>query len=385
MLDSEKTKEQLIAELVLAREKLRYLSESAKDINLLAFIVEGSDDAIISKNLEGVITSWNRGAEKIYQYFAKEAVGFSISMLAPPDRIDEIPNILSRIRSGERVDHFETVRRKKDGSIVNVSLTISPVMDNNFNVIGASTIARDITERKRVEELRADIERIIQHDLRSPACSAVIVAKLIADSQDISDSDRDLLIKLGHSGQRMLDTLNQSLDIYKINTEQYEVVPSEFDVVALVQEISDSLLLLPSLREKKVEIILNESSHQSGIYACSIVADVHLLRLALQNIIQNALEAVGSTKTIYINISSSEKYRIKIRNMGVVPVDIRDRFFGKYVTFGKKFGTGIGTYSAKMMIEAQNGTIEMETSDEKNETVVMITLPVRHLTDGNID
>ena len=284
MLDSEKTKEQLIAELDLAREKLICLSDYAKDINLIASIVENSDDAIISKNLEGVITSWNRGAENIYQYSAKEAVGSSISMLAPPGRIDEIPSILSRIKSGERVDHFETVRRKKDGAMVNVSLTISPVMDKSFNIIGASAIARDITERKRDEELRADIERIVQHDLRSPACSAVVVAKLIAESQEISNSDRDLLIKLGHSGQIMLDTLNQSLAIYKIIAEQYEFVPSEFDVVALVQEISDSLLLLPSLREKKVEILLNESSNQSGSDTFPIVADVHLLRLALQNI-----------------------------------------------------------------------------------------------------
>lgn len=385
MLDSEKTKEQLIAELDLAREKLRYLSDSVKDNNLLAAIVESSDDAIISKNLDGVITSWNRGAEKIYQYSAKEAVGLSMSILAPPDRVDEIPSILSRIRSGERVDHFETVRRKKDGAMVNVSLTISPVLDNDLNIIGASAIARDITERKRNEELRADIERIIQHDLRSPACSAVTVAKLIAESQDISDSDRDLLINLGHSGQKMLETLNQSLAIYKIIAEKYEVVPSEFDVVALVREISDSLLLLPSLREKKVEILLNESFGQSDIYIFPIVADVHLLRLALQNLIQNSLEAVDSRKTVSVMISRPDSCQIKIRNMGVVPNDVRDRFFEKYVTCGKKFGTGIGTYSAKMMIEAQGGTIEMDTSDEKNETVVTITLPVRHLTDDNID
>ena len=117
----------------------------------LAAIVESSDDAIISKSLDGVITSWNKSAERIFGYTASEAVGQPITMLIPPDRLDEEPNILERLKRGERVDHFETIRVRKDGSRLDISLTISPVKDADGRIIGASKVARDITERKQVE------------------------------------------------------------------------------------------------------------------------------------------------------------------------------------------------------------------------------------------
>lgn len=118
---------------------------------LLSAIVDSSDDAIISKDLNGVITSWNQSAERVFGYTADEAVGKSVTILIPPDRLDEEPHILSRLRRGERVDHFETIRRRKDGTLLDISLTISPVKDALGRVIGASKIARDITDRKRAE------------------------------------------------------------------------------------------------------------------------------------------------------------------------------------------------------------------------------------------
>jgi PAS domain S-box-containing protein len=124
----------------------------------MAAIVSSSDDAIISKNLDGVILSWNLGAERLFGYTADEAIGKPITLIIPTDRLDEEPAILERLRKGERVDHFETVRKKKDGTLVNISLTISPVKDDLGRVIGASKVARDITERKQAEEARKDAE-----------------------------------------------------------------------------------------------------------------------------------------------------------------------------------------------------------------------------------
>jgi PAS domain S-box-containing protein len=118
----------------------------------LAAIVESSDDAIVSKDLSGIITSWNRGAERIFGYAAEEVIGKSVTVLIPPERWDEEPTILNRIQRGERVEHYETVRRRKDGSLVNVSLTVSPIKDARGRVIGASKIARDISARKRADE-----------------------------------------------------------------------------------------------------------------------------------------------------------------------------------------------------------------------------------------
>ena len=119
----------------------------------LAAIVESSDDAIISKDLNGIITSWNGGAERLFGYTAQETINRPITILIPPDRLDEEPRILEQLRRGEKVDHFETVRVRKDGSTLDLSLTISPVKDSHGRIIGASKIARDITERKRAEKV----------------------------------------------------------------------------------------------------------------------------------------------------------------------------------------------------------------------------------------
>ncbi len=137
--------------------------ERERAVLLLGAIVDSSDDAIISKDLNGTITSWNKGAERIFGYTAAEAVGRPVTLLIPLDRIEEEPNILARLKRGERVDHFETVRRRKDGTLLDISLTISPVKDPAGNVVGASKIARDITERKRAEAaLRASEARFRQ-------------------------------------------------------------------------------------------------------------------------------------------------------------------------------------------------------------------------------
>ncbi len=124
--------------------------EEAK--SLLASIVESSDDAIIGKTLDGTILSWNSGAQKIYGYTADEVKGRPISILAPPDKTDVVPQLLERIRKGQRIEHYKTVRMRKDGKQIDISLTISPIKDSTGKIIGASTIARDITKGKRAEE-----------------------------------------------------------------------------------------------------------------------------------------------------------------------------------------------------------------------------------------
>lgn len=143
----------------------RKLAEISKQ--LLAAIVESSDDVIVSKDLNGTITSWNRGAERVFGYTSEEAVGKPIMMLIPPDRQAEEAVILDRIRRGERVDHYETVRRRKDGGLVDVALTVSPVRNIEGRVVGASKIARDITERKRFHEKQSLLLREMNHRIKN--------------------------------------------------------------------------------------------------------------------------------------------------------------------------------------------------------------------------
>jgi PAS domain S-box-containing protein len=125
--------------------------------------VESSDDVIISKNLDGIIISWNKGAERVFGYPSEEAIGQPITIVIPEDRHDEERQILTRIRRGERIDRYETVRRRKDGSLIAVSLTVSPVRDAEGKIVGASKIARDITEQKRSQEHIATLAREAEH------------------------------------------------------------------------------------------------------------------------------------------------------------------------------------------------------------------------------
>jgi PAS domain S-box-containing protein len=165
--------------------------------------VESSDDAILSKSLDGVITTWNRGAQRLFGYTAEEAIGRSVTMLIPADRHDEEPMILDRVRRGERIDHYETVRQRKDGSLVDISLTVSPIKDEDCNIVGASKIARDISDRKRGQQQQELLLREMDHRIKNLFALAVSVVSLSGRSastvQDLVISARDRLTALARA------------------------------------------------------------------------------------------------------------------------------------------------------------------------------------------
>src|SRR6185437_12092386 len=149
--------------------------------SLLAAIVDSSDDAIISKSLDGIITSWNKSAERLFGYRAKEAIGQNITLIVPSDRLHEEATIIGRLRRGERIDHFETVRRRKDDTLLDVSLTISPVKDSAGRVIGASKVARDITGQKQTAQALRESEERLQMELAATRQLAEISVKLVEE------------------------------------------------------------------------------------------------------------------------------------------------------------------------------------------------------------
>jgi PAS domain S-box-containing protein len=166
----------------------------------LASIVECSDDAIYGKTLDGTILSWNRGAERIYGYSAAEMVGRPVSVLVPPNKPDEVPAILERVKRGERVSHFETTRVRKDGEVIDLSLNVSPIRDASGQIIGASTTARDITEQKRMREALAERAKEIL-DVSTPVLQVwegVVVAPFIGtlDTQRAQQFMERLLDKI---------------------------------------------------------------------------------------------------------------------------------------------------------------------------------------------
>jgi len=162
----------------------------------LASIVESSDDAIVSKDLDGTITSWNRGAERLFGYKAEEIMGKSVTILIPPDRLDEEPQIIERVRRGERIDHFDTVRRRKDGSLIDISLTVSPINDADGRIIGASKIARDITERRRAQEQQKLLLNEMKHRIKN---SLATIQAIATQTLNQHPKERDAFIARLHA------------------------------------------------------------------------------------------------------------------------------------------------------------------------------------------
>jgi PAS domain S-box-containing protein len=207
MKDQNKTKKQLINELVELRLRIAELGalengykRSEAALEQLAAIVQSSDDAIIGKTLEGIILSWNSGAERIYGYSSAEVIGRYISILLPPNRPDEVSQLLERIGRGERIDHYETVRIRKDGQLIHISLMISPVRDTTGKIVGASTIARDISGHKRVEEaLRESEERY-----RSLFEESRDATYTTSQEGEILDANRSMFNLFGYSREEMI-------------------------------------------------------------------------------------------------------------------------------------------------------------------------------------
>ncbi len=178
----------------------------------LAAIVESSDDAIISKDLNGIITSWNRSAERMFGYKADEVVGRSITILIPPERADEEPGILGRIRRGERIDHYDTIRRRKDGSLLEISITVSPIRDDSGKIIGASKIARDVSDRKRAERQQIALYELVAAVNRLQSLEDIFNAALHAIRR-CQNADRAAILLCDDAGVmrfKVWDVLSES-------------------------------------------------------------------------------------------------------------------------------------------------------------------------------
>ncbi len=212
----------------------------------LAAIVESSDDAIVSKDLNGIITTWNSGAERLFGYTSEEIIGKSVTMLIPPGRHDEELGILERIRRGERVDHYETIRRRKDGSVVEISLTVSPIKNAEGIVVGASKIARDITERRRAQEKQRLLLREMNHrvkNLLTLAGSLVTLSTRFATTpRDLAEAVSERLVALARAHDLTLPDL----------TEGRERPDRATTLAALVRTI-----LSPYLTQEHASAIIN--------------------------------------------------------------------------------------------------------------------------------
>ena len=274
---------------------------------------------------------------------------------------------------GQEVEHSERILLRVGGGSAHILKSAK-----RFKVGGTEKLLEtfvDISERKEAEAMRDQIERIIQHDLRAPVSSAIYAAQLLREGENLTMDQHQILDSLAASANQMLGTLNLSLELYKVETGQYKFQPEVIDCSDMFHAMVQNMAIGSKSIGNRVEQ-RSDGKPVPSTFRCLCLGQRNMLQTALQNLLQNALEASPSDTPVLVDLLSLDKdCRIEIMNKGVVPLEIRDRFFDKYVTSGKFKGTGLGTYSARMMVKAQGGDISMRTSDEDNETVITIHLP----------
>jgi len=367
-----------VTDKVLARKKLE---ETLAASQRLAAIVDSSDDAIVSKDLNGIVTSWNAGAERIFGYTAQEMIGRSIRTVIPPELQEDEDRILATIGRGERIDHFETVRLTRSGQRIDVSLTISPVKDESGRIVGAAKIARDITERKQAERALRTSERLasvgrlaatVAHEINNPL-EAVTNLVYLAKDCAVRDDVREFLAHAEEEIGRISHLTKQTLGFYRDTT-----TPSSVRVGALLSSLIT--VFAPRSRNKGVEIcpeILDDREIRA------IPGEVRQL---LANLLTNSIDAVKNGGRIRVRIfgcnsrngQQASGVRITVADSGSgIPTAVRERVFEPFFTTKKDVGTGLGLWVCKSIVDKHHGTIRMKSSTVpgKSGTVVSVFLP----------
>jgi PAS domain S-box-containing protein len=359
--------------------KSNLLTDAAK--SFLAAIIASSDDAIISKDLNGIISSWNEGARRIFGYEADEIVGQSILRLIPAELHHEEDEILSKIRAGKRIEHFETTRMRKNGEKFPISVTISPIRDEDGVVIGASKIARDVSDRKKVERIAIEAEKIattgrmaaaVAHEINNPLASVLNLIYL-ARQNDISKQEIQGYLATAESElARVSHIARQTLGYYRDAGS-----PSEVNVRDLVENVLS--VYRPKLLRHNIAIDGQYNEPRKIQVRQGEIIQV------LSNVISNAADAMplGGRLTISVNqkkepTSDGLEVLISDTGQGIEPEHL-GRVFEPFYTTKGNLGTGIGLWVAKKLVEGHGGQISITSSTHPGETgtIIRIFLPYK--------
>jgi two-component system sensor histidine kinase VicK len=360
-----------ISPILNSEGKIIGLSKIARDVTaqrsaevdskILSAIVASTDDAIISKDLNSIITSWNESACRIFGYTADEMIGSSILKLIPPDRQDEEPQILSELKKGNRVEHFETVRMKKDGTLIHVSLTISPIKDRLGNVIGLSKIARDITEKKLAEKKKDEFIGFVSHELKTPLTSlrSYIQVALHKSRGENNDFISHALTKAEQQTKKMENMITDFLNISRFEDGQMKIEVSSFDLASTIQSC---------LEDAGIGRSKHQLSYQGDNHAMAM-GDVEKISLVLTNLISNAQKYSPEGGEIIVSCNKTDNgfmVSVKDHGIGISEADQKNMFQKFYRIKSEKTrfisGFGIGLYLASSIINLHGSAISVESS-----------------------
>src|SRR5581483_1853710 len=334
----------------------------------LAAIVESSEDAIVSKNLDGIIQTWNRGAERLFGYSAAEAIGHPITILIPEDRLEEEPRVLARIRNGQLVEHFETIRRRKDGSPIHIGLTISPIRDRTGTIVGASKIARDIGDRVRSEQALREADRrkdefiaTMAHELRNPLAPLAASLQLIEMGGYDKPVSRSTCERMQRQVRHLTRLVEDLLDLSRLTHGKVEL---RRESLAVGDVVNDAVEIAgPRIEAKghRLELLVRPGLRVHG--------DGTRLVQVLANLLNNACKftpASGHIRVVDNGIGIAAEHQDSVFEM-----------FGRVRGgAGAEGGMGIGLSLARYLVELHGGTIRLFSEGPGAGTEVMVMLPL---------
>jgi PAS domain S-box-containing protein len=360
----------------------------------MAAIVDSSNDAIIGKTLNGVITTWNRGAEHIYGYTAAEVVGKSISLLLPPERSDEVPAIIAgMLATDARTEHFETQRVRKDGRVIDVSLTLSPIRDPDGVIVGASSVARDITEHNamaealKAAELRSvlaasrakdELVSLVSHELRTPLASLLGFTELLYSRDFSEDRRKQYLGVMLREGQRLTDLINEVLHIERLEAGHQTLNLSPVDLDALIRR---AVTAAGEDLDRPIE------AHLTAMLPL-VMVDPDAILEVLANFLTNArrYSPDGGAITISTHLAG-DVVEIDVEDHGLgVPANALPKLFGTFYRVESSGhhlikGTGLGLAINRRIVEAHGGQVQAFSEGPGKGSRFQLTLPIRQTPD----
>jgi PAS domain S-box-containing protein len=361
---------------------------------LYAAIVDSSDDAIVSKNLHSIVMSWNKGAERIFGYSADEMIGQSIIKILPRDRLDEEGQILARMQRGEQLDHFETRRQRKDGRVIDVSLTISPIRNSEGVIVGASKIARDITEQKealrklaetyeqlqRADRLKAEFLTTLSHELRTPLNAILGWVQILKDGATKEDVAQGIPI-IERNARVQSQMIEDLLDMSRIEAGKVSLDVQRVDLAAVVAAGIETVR--PAANAKEIRLTSAFAS-VNGI----VMGDKDRLQQIIWNLLTNAVKFTpkkGRVHVVIKRIDSHVAIDVTDTGQGIAPEflgQVFDRFRqGDATTTRRHGGLGLGLSIVKHLTELHGGSVHVASQGPglgATFTLCLPLQPVRH-------
>lgn len=356
---------------------------------LLSAIIDSSEDAIVSKNLNSIVTSWNKSAERIFGFTAEEMIGQSIARVFPPDRLEEETHILERISRGERVEHFETVRLRKDGKLIDVALTISPVRDPDGRIVGASKIARDITEQKsatrrlaeaheelkRADRLKAEFLATLSHELRTPLTAILGWIQILKELPTPEELEQGIEV-IERNVRLQSQLIEDLLDISRIESGKVALDVQRLNLASIVNAAIETVR--PSAESKQIKLT-SAFTEVDGV----IMGDKNRLQQIVWNLLTNAIKFTPKAGRIHVvieRVNSHVEISVTDSGQGIAPEFLRhvfDRFRqADSSTTRKHGGLGIGLTIAKHLTELHGGNLTVRSPGLGLGATFTINLPL---------